>query len=131
MGVKFLLDTHVALWLIGEPDRVPTAIRDQLADPANDLLVSAISALEVATKERLGKLPRSGLVESWANRVADIGARELPMTSGHALLAGAMPWAHRDPFDRVLVAQATLEALTLVTVDRAIAGLPVPPILQW
>lgn len=129
--MRFLLDTHVVLWLIGAPERVPTPIRDQLADPTNDLNVSAISAFEVATKVRIGKLPEFGLVETWARRVGDIGATELAVSGAHALLAGSMRWAHRDPFDRTLVAQATIESMTLVTVDGAMTELPVPTIVTW
>lgn len=129
--MRFLLDTHVLLWLLGDHDQVPEAVRDQLADPANHLAVSAVSALEVATKERLGKLPASGLVASWSDRVGDIGATELAISSAHATLAGSMRWEHRDPFDRLLVAQATIEGATLVTVDKALRTLPSPPILTW
>lgn len=131
MGMRFLLDTHVLLWLLGDPDRVPTAVRDRLADPAEELWVSAASALEVATKQRLGKLAASGLLAAWPDRIADIGAAELAVTSSHGLLAGSMRWEHRDPFDRLLVAQATVEAMTLVTVDTALRDLPSPPILTW
>lgn len=129
--MRFLLDTHVLLWLLGDPDRVPAPVRDRLADPAEELWVSAASALEVATKQRLGKLAAGGLVSAWPDRIADIGAAELAVTSGHALLAGSMRWEHRDPFDRLLVAQATVEAMTLVTVDTALCDLPSPPILTW
>ncbi len=82
-------------------------------------------------QERLGKLTASGLVTSWSDRVGDIGATELAVTGAHALLAGSMRWTHRDPFDRLLVAQATIEAMALVTVDRALHGLPSPSILTW
>ncbi len=129
--MRYLLDTHVLLWLLGRPDEVPETTRDTLADPANGLQVSAISALEIATKERLGKLSAGGLVESWAERIGDIGATELHVDSRHAVLAGSMRWQHRDPFDRVLVAQATVEAMTLVTVDDALRDLPAPRILTW
>jgi PIN domain nuclease of toxin-antitoxin system len=131
VGVRFLLDTHVLLWLIGDPDRLPDAVRATLADPENELHVSAISAFEVATKTRSGRLDPRGLLEGWSARVADIGAEELPLRSNHALHAGSMRWHHRDPFDRVLVAQASIEAMTLVTVDRALATLPVPSVLTW
>lgn len=129
--MTFLLDTHVALWLIGQPDRVPSSIRDELADPTRPLLVSAISALEVATKVRTGKLRLPGVIESWHHRVGDIGAAELVVTSEHALLAGSMPWPHRDPFDRTLVSQAIIEGATFVTVDREIVQLPAPRVLTW
>ena len=129
--MRYLLDTHVLLWLVGEPARVPTHVQSVLADPANELHVSAISALEVATKTRLGRLDQIGLVENWGGRVSEIGATGLPVRSDHLILAGSMPWSHRDPVDRVLVAQATIEAMTLVTVDRALAGLPAPRMLSW
>ncbi|MFP5488325.1 MAG: type II toxin-antitoxin system VapC family toxin [Acidimicrobiia bacterium] len=129
--MTFLLDTHVLLWLVGAPDRVPAEVRDTLSDPAHRLGVSAVSALEVATKQRLGKLAVGGLLEAWDERVADIGATELVVTSAHARLAGTMRWPHRDPFDRLLVAQATIDGLTLVTVDDAMRDLPSPTILTW
>ncbi len=129
--MSYLLDTHVLLWLVGQPARVPAHVQALLADPAHDLQVSAISALEVATKTRLGRLDPVGLVENWRGRVSEIGATELHVRSDHLILAGSMPWSHRDPFDRVLVAQATIEAMTLVTVDRALAGLPAPRMLSW
>ncbi len=131
MGVTYLLDTHVLLWLHAEVGRVPAQVRDLLADRANRLVVSAVSALEVATKLRLGKLSAPGLVESWGRRTDDIGAESLPISAEHALLAGGMDWAHRDPFDRLLVAQATIEGMTLVTVDAALTGLPAPRLLSW
>ena len=118
MGVRFLLDTHVFLWLLGTPDLVPAAVLEDLARPDNDLLVSAVSALEVATKVRLGKLDAARpLVAAWSARVQDLRAVELPVSTEHALLAGSLEWAHRDPFDRLLVAQSLLENVTLVTSD--------------
>lgn len=127
----FLLDTHVLLWLFGDPTRVPESVRATLADPDNDLLVSAASAMEVATKTRIGKLDAGPVVASWPARVASIGAGELPISAEHALLAGQMPWEHRDPFDRLLVAQALIENATLVTVDAAIRQNPRAAILAW
>lgn len=119
-GGRFLLDTHVLLWLLGDPERVPAATRDQLADRRTELLVSAASALEVATKVRIGKLPSGAhLVDTWADRLRDIVATDLPITSHHCLLAGSLAWAHRDPFDRLLVAQALVDNLVLVSTDAA------------
>ena len=129
--MRYLLDTHVLLWLLGDPERVPERVRDDLADPRHELWVSAVSALEIATKQRLGKLQAEGLVAAWPDRIADIGAMELAVTGRHATAAGSMRWQHRDPFDRILVAQATLEVMTLVTVDAALIDLPSPPILTW
>ncbi len=118
MGVRFLLDTHVFLWLLGTPELVPAGVREDLARPDNDLLVSAVSAMEVATKVRLGTLdPARPLIAAWSARVRDLRAVELPVSTEHALLAGSLEWAHRDPFDRLLVAQSLLENVTLVTSD--------------
>ncbi|ADG74089.1 PilT protein domain protein [Cellulomonas flavigena DSM 20109] len=132
MGVRpYLLDTHVLLWLLGEPLRVPTSVRDVLADPGAEILVSAVSALEVATKHRLGKLEASDLIDSWQHRLADLVATELPITGEHALLAGRLAWEHRDPFDRLLVAQAVVENAILVTQDSAIVQFDRAPVLRW
>jgi PIN domain nuclease of toxin-antitoxin system len=128
---SYLLDTHVLLWLLGDPDRIPETVRAELADRANALFVSATSALEISTKVRIGRLDAPALPTTLSRRMADLGATALPVTVEHALLAGSMRWDHRDPFDRLLVAQATLEELVLVTVDTAISRLPVPRILTW
>lgn len=131
MGVRFLLDTHVFLWLLGSPELVPDRLRDELAKPDNELLVSAVSAMEVATKVGLGKLDSArSLIDTWAARVQDLGAVHLPISTEHALLAGSLDWGHRDPFDRLLVAQGLVENVTLVTSDprmREMSGLR----LRW
>lgn len=131
MSTSYLLDTHVLLWLLGDPGQVPEEVCDQLADRTNDLVVSAASALEIRIKVRIGKLDAPGLPTKLGRRAADLGAETLPVTLEHGLLAGSLRWDHRDPFDRLLVAQATLEELVLVTVDAAITGLPVPRVLTW
>lgn len=131
MGVTYLLDTHIVLWLLSDHERVPLVIRDRLADPVNELLVSAASGLEIATKMRIGKLNAPGLTSTLPGRLKRIGANTLPISLEHALLAGMLPWPHRDPFDRILMAQATIENATLVTVDAALTGLPAPAVLTW
>lgn len=131
MGVSYLLDTHVLLWLLGDANKVPSQIRGTLADPSVELIVSAVSALEVATKTRLKKLPDAGLVSAWHRRVEEIGATSLPISVEHSLLAGSMSWLHRDPFDRLLAAQAITEGCVLVTVDRAFGELTAPQLLTW
>ena len=131
MGVKHLVDTHVLLWLLSTPDRVAAPVRSALADRSNALLVSAVSALEISTKVRLGKLDAPDLDSTLRRRLDDIGAEVLAITLEHALLAGSLVWTRRDPFDRLLVAQATIEDATLVTVDTALVDLPVPRILTW
>lgn len=131
MGVKHLVDTHVLLWLLSDPSRIADSVRERLADRANELLVSVASALEITTKVRVGKLDAGDLATTFARRMSDIGADVLPIALDHALLAGSMSWSHRDPFDRLLVAQATVDEAVLVTVDRALVDLPVPQILTW
>lgn len=130
--MSHLVDTHVLLWLLADPSRVPEQVRDRLADRTTELVVSAVSALEIATKVRLGRLPQGQmLVHGWSQWLERIGAVELAMTSRHAVLAGTLSWDHRDPFDRILVAQATAEQHVLVTVDRAITALPGVQLLTW
>lgn len=130
--MRYLLDTHVLLWLLGAPERVGSAVRDTLASKENTLLVSAACAMEVATKVRLGRLGGAeGLVTSWPARISEIGAQELPISAEHAVLAGSMSWEHRDPFDRLLVAQALVENVGLVTVDRWILTFPGVRTLTW
>ncbi|GIG30203.1 type II toxin-antitoxin system VapC family toxin [Cellulomonas marina] len=125
MGVTFLLDTHVVLWLRGDPTRVHPELRDVLGDPRNRLLVSAASAMEVATKTRLGKLEIGrSLMPTWTAWLRETAAEELAISGEHALLAGSMPWEHRDPFDRLLVAQALVEGVPLVSSDAAIRAVP-------
>ena len=131
MGVTYLLDTHVLLWLWGDPGRIAPGVRKALGDPKNHLLVSAASAMEVSTKTRRGKLELGhALASTWAARVAEIAAEELQITSAHALLAGSMRWSHRDPFDRLLVAQALTEGVPLVSVDPAMVGVPALQVLD-
>jgi PIN domain nuclease of toxin-antitoxin system len=114
--VRLLLDTHALIWwLLGDP-ALSSAARIAIADPRNDVLVSAASGWEIATKRRLGKLPLA------ANFAADVqgaaasqGFGELPITLGHGLAAGSLPGPHRDPFDRMMIAQAMLDDLVLVS----------------
>ncbi len=117
-----LLDTHVLLWWFTDDDRMSTQARDVIADEANDVYVSAVSAWEIATKERLGKLagvPQA--TERFTELVAADGFRQLPISHLHSLRAGGYTVAHRDPFDRMLAAQSDLDKLPLVTRDPAFA----------
>ncbi|MBK8074522.1 MAG: type II toxin-antitoxin system VapC family toxin [Kineosporiaceae bacterium] len=115
-----LLDTHALLWALTDPSRLGSAARAVIEDSATRLVVSAATAWELSTKHRLGRLPQADpLLAAYSRHVSRLGAQELPVTSEHALLAGALDWAHRDPFDRMLAAQCLLESLSLVSCDSA------------
>jgi PIN domain nuclease of toxin-antitoxin system len=114
--VRILLDTHVYLWWLRDDRKLTRKLAEAIADPDHTVLVSAASVWEAAIKSALGRLDVDG------DLVAEIEANgfvELPVTARHAHLAGALPRHHEDPFDRLLVAQATLEGVRLATVDPA------------
>jgi len=114
--VRLLLDTHAFIWWIaGNPSLSATA-QAAIDDSTNDVLVSAASAWEIATKHRIGKLPdAAALAADVEAAIADQGFAALPITIRHAQLAGSLPGRHRDPFDRMLIAQAILESATLLS----------------
>ena len=119
--MKLLVDTHVWLWILTTPERLCDGARSAITDDENEAILSAVSAWEVAIKYALGKLPLS----MPPAELVDVSVRELrltvlPIALDHALAAGALPPHHRDPFDRMLIAQAQLEGLTLVTADETI-----------
>lgn len=116
--MKVLLDTHVFLWALFEPERLSKSAKRLLENLQTEIFLSAASVWEIATKHRLGKIPHvSYLVEHFEQAVYSLQAAELPVTRTHALKAGAWPVEHRDPFDRMLAAQASLEGLLLLTAD--------------
>ncbi len=120
-----LLDTHALLWTLLEPGRIPAATLAAVRAPGTTVYVSAASAWEIATKHGLGELGgAAAVVSGYQEHLARLRAEELPITGHHALTAGSLPWAHRDPFDRVIVAQAVLESLPVVTGDAALADFP-------
>ncbi|MGV1007201.1 MAG: type II toxin-antitoxin system VapC family toxin [Dermatophilaceae bacterium] len=120
--MALLLDTHALLWALTDPDALSPTARRLVADSDTDLVVSAASAWELATKHRLGRLPDAGpLLAAHHRHVARLGAGWLDITADHALLAGGMAWRHRDPFDRMLAAQCLVEGLTFVTKDLVFA----------
>ena len=124
--MKLLLDTQVLLWAAGQPKRLPAAARRLLTDVRHELWFSAASLWEVTIKAQLGRedfvveprVLRRGLLEN--------GYRELAVTSEHAVQVEGLPDLHRDPFDRLLVAQAQCEGITLITGDAIVARYPGP-----
>ena len=121
--VRLLLDTHAFLWWLAGSGRLSTNARSAIEDDANDVMVSAATAWEIATKHRLGKLPQAGLVaRDVPNAVASQGFKELTITVDDAQRAGQLPGPHRDPFDRMLIAQAVAHDLALVSIDAVFDG---------
>ena len=115
---QLLLDTHVALWAFGAPERLSPAVRAAIIDPKNAIIVSAVSVWEVEIKRAIGKLDAPA---GFAGMCTERGFDALDITFHHAELAGSLPPHHGDPFDRMLVAQALADDLELVTKDRVFA----------
>jgi PIN domain nuclease of toxin-antitoxin system len=115
-GLKLLLDTHALIWWLAGDEALSRRAREAIADEANSVAVSAASAMEVATKFRIGKLPDAALLaQEFEAIISDQGFTELAITVHHARLAGDMNISHKDPFDRLLIAQAQAEDMVLVS----------------
>ena len=116
---RLLLDTHVFLWALAEPKKLSAKARNAITTLENSVYVSPITAYELSYKHHQGKLPSgAAIVASFGRQVAHLYASELALSAPHALAAGQLGWAHKDPFDRILAAQAMVEGLTLVTEDQ-------------
>ena len=116
--MRVLVDTHVLIWAGLEPARIGRRAATLLADRSNEVFVSAASAWEVATKVRLGKLPGAELLErDFVDSVQDAGYTLLSITTAHALRAGRLSGDHRDPFDRMIAAQALAEDIPILSAD--------------
>lgn len=124
--MKLLLDTHLLLWAASAPERLPAGARALLEDAANELLFSAASLWEVTIKAGLGRDDFRVDARVLRRGLLDNGYTELPISSAHAVAVAGLPNLHRDPFDRLLVAQAGVEGITLLTSDEAVAGYPGP-----
>ena len=121
--MRVLLDTHAFLWWIADSARLSGAARRAIEDDANTIFVSAASAWEIATKHRIGKLPQAEAVAlDVTGSIAGQGFEELAISVDDAERAGRLPGLHRDPFDRVLIAQALARDLAIVSVDQAFDG---------
>lgn len=121
--MKLLLDSQILLWALLDPDRLPAQVAAEVASPVNLVLVSTASVWELEIKRACGKLE---LPDAWVEAIDAAGFVELPVIRRHALASARLPWHHRDPFDRVLIAQAMTEGLRLVSADRMAAAYGVP-----
>jgi PIN domain nuclease of toxin-antitoxin system len=119
--MKLLLDTHLLLWAAGKPSRLSTAARKLIDSPINELLFSAASIWEVAIKRGLGRSDFQADPRLLRRGLLDNGYTELPILSDHVVAIESLPPIHQDPFDRLLVAQATVEGITLLTVHSVVA----------
>ncbi|EDN65926.1 conserved hypothetical protein [Beggiatoa sp. PS] len=119
-NLKLLLDTHVLLWWLFDEPKLCSVARTHISNRSNDIYVSSASAWEIATKYRIGKMPEAKeLLQNYHAILLKARFTELPITTTHALKAGLLPIKHRDPFDRMLMAQAELENLAIITYDSA------------
>jgi PIN domain nuclease of toxin-antitoxin system len=117
--VRLLLDTHTLLWCFNDSPFLSLRARRVIEDQRNELLVSAASAWEIATKTRLGKLPTGGeLIGDLGRYLGELRCESLPITLDHAVRAGSLAGEHRDPFDRMLIAQAQSENLAIISNDQ-------------
>lgn len=128
--MNVLLDTHTLLWLASTPSDVEASALAIISDPGTTVWVTAASAWEIAIKTRLGRLEGEALLSAWADIVSDMGTNELPIESLDAILAGRLPWEHKDPFDRVIVAQALRRNLTIATRDAKILDAGLAPAMR-
>lgn len=125
--MSILLDTNALLWLVSDPDRIEADALSALADPVNEVYVSAASAWEIAIKTRLGRLAGAALLATWEATLTSMSVTDLPVSSADAATAGLLSWDHRDPFDRMIVAQATCRGLTIATSDATILAATLTP----
>ena len=124
--MKVLLDTHLLLWAAGQPNRLSAAARRLIDNPRNELLFSAASIWEVAIKRGLGRSDFQVDPRLLRRSLLDNGYSELPILSDHVVAIDSLPLIHKDPFDRLLVAQATVEGIMLLTLDSVVAQYPGP-----
>jgi PIN domain nuclease of toxin-antitoxin system len=119
--MKLLLDTHLLLWAAGNAKRLPASARRLISDADNQLLFSAASLWEIAIKSGLGRKDFRADARVLRRSLLDNGYSELPIFSDHVVATESLPPIHKDPFDRILVAQATVEGVTLLTADPVVA----------
>lgn len=124
--MRLLLDTHALIWWLAGDEALSRRAREAIGDETNEIVVSAASAMEIATKFRIRKLPGAALLaQDFEALIAEQGFGELPISVHHARLAGQINIAHRDPFDRLLIAQAQAEDMVLVSNEALFDGFAV------
>jgi PIN domain nuclease of toxin-antitoxin system len=119
--MRLLLDTHILLWAAGKPGRLPAKARRLMNDAGNELMFSAASLWEIVIKRGLGRDDFQVDPRLFRRGLLDNGYSELPVGSEHAVAIEGLPLLHKDPFDRILIAQATVEGIILLTVDPLVA----------
>ena len=124
--MRVLLDTHLLLWAATEPERLPVAAIRAIEDPANQLLFSVSSLWEIGIKTNAGRDDFRVDPSVLRRNLLDNGYAELPIVGAHVIAVQALPPIHRDPFDRILIAQAIVEGVTLLTSDRILSQYPGP-----
>ncbi len=117
--MRLLLDTHILLWWLADSPSLPEQARGLIADPGNAVFVSAVSLWEIWLKQSLGKLK---LPPDFEEKLAGESFESLPLLAAHTSAVASLPWHHRDPFDRMLIAQARVAGLQFVTADAVVAA---------
>jgi PIN domain nuclease of toxin-antitoxin system len=129
--VRLLVDTHALVWWWQADRRLPRNAEATISDPDHDIVVSSVTAWEMAIRFRLGKWPEVGqIIAGFDGLLADSGFGRLPLCVSHALLAGNLPGPRRDPFHRLLAGQALVEAMTVITGDAGFRALGVPTLWE-
>jgi PIN domain nuclease of toxin-antitoxin system len=124
--LTLLIDTHLLLWAAGEPEKLSRGVRRLLEDRGNELMFSAASIWEVAIKNNLGRTDFHANAQVLRRGLVNHDYDELAIASEHAIVAADLPPLHKDPFDRILIAQAIVEGMTLITSDSQIGQYPGP-----
>lgn len=128
--MKLLLDTQCWLWWFAQPEKLNDNVIEQIAQQTNEIWFSVASVWEIAIKVSIGKLPLPEAIDQYVpSRINCLGAKSLRITNAHALHVATLPLYHRDPFDRILIAQAQIEDMTLVSADSQFYQYPVS--LLW
>jgi len=122
-GLRLLLDTHALFWIMSDSPKLSRVARSAIAGDGARLIVSVVSGFEITTKYRLGKLPEFGFIAAdFPRALAELDHETLGVSMEHAALAGALPHPHKDPFDRLLIAQARVERVPLVSSEQVFDG---------